>query len=137
MKTTQEKLKLIAKAYEALEHVFYSKTYNHADQAYKTSLGEQKQHRGFASDFAAYHPNAATANQCARMFVVRRVAEYINGERLPAIKDYFHTQQSAFMCAAIALEYGDEVRRAWAEFDLNELAALDYCELVGKTQVPA
>lgn len=137
MKTTQETLKLIAKAYEALEHVFYSKTYNHADQAYKTSLAEEKRHRGFMPSFAPYHPGAATANQCARMFVVKRVAEYLNGERLPTIKDYFHTQQSAFMCAAIALEYGDEVRQAWAKFDLKELAALDYCEFVGKAQVPA
>lgn len=137
MKTTKEKLTLVAKAYKALEHVFYSKMRNHAEETLKVAISEEKQHRGFGSDFAAYHPAAATVNQCAKMFVVKRVADYISGERLPDLKDYFHTQQSAFMCAAIALEFGDEVRQAWAAFDIRELAAFDYVEFVGRVKVAA
>jgi hypothetical protein len=136
MKTQSEQIKLVAKAYEALELVYYSKNTNDADRAFKQSISEEKGHRGWGPDFSAYHPGAATVNQCAKMFVVQRVAQYLTGAKPPEINDYFHTQQSAFMCAAIAAEYGDEVRRAWLNFDLGELAGLDYVTFVGKVRWP-
>jgi len=130
MKTQRQKIELVGKAYDALSLVYYSKNTNDADRTLKQAIAEEKGYRGWGPDFGKYHPNAATVNQCAKMFVVQRVAQYLTGAKQPELKDYFQTQQSAFMCAAIAAEYGDEVRQAWINFDLGELAGLDYVTFV-------
>ena len=126
----KQNLKLVTEAFAALSYAFDSKNQNYAELALKQSIAEEKSHRGWGPDFATYHPNAASIKQCAKMFVVQRVAQYLSGERLPEIKDYFHTQQSAFMCAAMALEFRQEILAAWTKFDYSAMRELDYVQFV-------
>jgi len=68
--------------------------------------------------------------QMAKLFAVKRVAEYLNGEKMPSGKDYLHFQPSCFIAAGLVDEYSADIRTAWAEFDIAALAALDYCHFV-------
>ena len=127
--------KLIREAYSKLSEVFYSHNQNYAEQCFKASLKEEKEHRGFGPDFALYHPNASSARDMAKMFTVKRVAEYITSKKFPSGKDYLHTQKSCFIAAGIADEFTNEVVKAWQGLNWIELRGFDYCDFV-KAQTP-
>lgn len=128
--------KEINKAFEALRGIFYSANVNHADKLFDLCRAEEKGHRNWGPEFAKYHPGAPSLNDMARMFAVKRVAEYLSGEEYPSGDDYLHMQHSCFYAAGIAEEFGNQICVVWAEFGLSELAALDYTDYV-KAQVPA
>lgn len=126
-------IKLTEDAFKALQHVFYSRNRNHADDLFKQCMEEEKSHRGFGDDFNRYHPNAATIAQCAKVFAVKRVAEYLlKPESYPKGQDYLHFQRSCFTAAGIADEFKADILQAWSAFDLQTLATLDYVAFVGK-----
>lgn len=126
----RDQIKLVREAYEKLSRVFYSKSTNYAEQALDQAESEEKGHRGFGSDFSKYHPNAAKVVECAMMFTISRVAEFLCGAKLPRGKQYLHCQKSWFTCAGIADEYRKEIRKAWRGLDIKQLAELDYIDFV-------
>ena len=131
MKTQKEQTKLVKSAFDKLNGVFYNKSQNYFERLFKQCLDEEKKHRGFGFDFAKCNPQAASPNDCAKMFAVLRVVEYVQPEaKLPNVADYNHTQESCFIAAGIACEFHGEILRALADFDLAELAALDYVNFV-------
>lgn len=132
--TTKE----INKAFEALDHVFYSAWTNYADKLFRECLIEEKEHRGFAPEFKGHHTaDTISPSQAARLFAVKRVAEYLNGEKFPVGQQFLHMQTSCFLAAGIVDEFGDRVREAWKDFDLAELAALNYTDFVKVNKVAA
>lgn len=126
MKTQKEQIKLVGLAFDALSHVFYSHHTNYANELFEQCLKEEKGHRGFGDDFGTYHPNSATLRQCAKMFAVKRVAEYVIGGDFPKGKEFLHITKSCFYAAGIADEYAEQVKEAWNKYDLAELSAFDY-----------
>jgi len=126
------KTKEINKAFCAISGVFYCKNTNWAERLFDQCRAEEKSHRGFGHDFNKYHPNAVSIADCARLFAVHRIAEYLTGAKFPTGQDYLHTQTSCFIAAGMVDEFGDELREALAGFDLAELAQLDYVQFVGK-----
>lgn len=98
---------------------------------------EEKAHRGFGTDFNAYHPNAATLADCAKAFAVKRIAEYLLGDPMPKGKDFLHCQKSCFQAAGLVNEYRKEIQGAWAGIDYAQLRDIDYVVLVGKATEPA
>ncbi len=120
----------IRKAFDAIYWVFDSKNTNYAQKLLEQCKGEEKGHRGWGPDFAKYHPDAASVTDCAKVFAVKRIAEYLTGAPFPKGKDYLHFQLSCFTAAGMVDEFGDELRTALAAFDLAQLAALDYCDFV-------
>lgn len=74
--------------------------------------------------------DTASVNEAARLFAVKRVAEYMQGEKFPSGKDYLHIQKSCFYAAGIVDEYRQIVEKAWKDFDIAKLAELDYTAIV-------
>ncbi len=126
-------LKLIDDAYEALRWAFDNQTVNWAEKLVEKCKEEERGHRGFLPDFACYHPGAISVTGAAKLFAVKRVAEYLLGDcrhGFPVGKDYLHTQKSCFIAAGMADEFGDEIRKAWTDFDMGVLASLNYTDFV-------
>ncbi len=126
---TKEKLALIETAFGRL-HVLNNISWtNYREELLALCLDEEKRHRG--GDFREHHtPDTVSANVAARMFAVKRIAEYLSGERMPRGKDYLHTRKSCFYAAGLVDDYRAEIRKAWKGLPIGELASLDYCEFV-------
>lgn len=125
-------VKLANAAYDKL-HVLNNHSWtSHRDKCFALARDEEKQHRGVGPSFANHHKGAASIADCARQFVVKRISEYLLMDRSkwPTGRDLIHTQPSALYACGLADEFGDEIRKEWVGFDLNQLAALDYCVLV-------
>ena len=125
------KLAKIKKAFDALSGVFYSANKNWAEALLAQCKAEEKSHRSFRDDFAKYHPDAPSVADIGKLFAVKRVAEYLTGEKLPQGKEYLHAQTSCFIAAGIVDEYGTELLKAFeSSFCLPDLAALCYTDFV-------
>jgi hypothetical protein len=125
-----EKLALIRDAFgrlHALNNICWTP---YRERLFDLCETEEKEHRGFGPDFRRYHPNAVSVADTARMFSVKRVAEYLNGEKMPHARQFIHIQRSAFFAASLVANYRKEIRKAWKGLPIGELAALDYCEFV-------
>lgn len=124
-------LKLINQAFDALRWAFDSSWHNYAEQLLRQCLEEEKGHRGFAPDFKGHHTDATiSAKQAAKLFAVKRVAEYLLKPEFPKGKDYLHYQKSCFIAAGMVDEFGEKIRAEWQKFDLAVLAALNYTDFV-------
>lgn len=103
---------------------------------------EERHHRSgslYTSGFAASHPNAATIKLCARMFVVKWIAdelEKISKGSASDVSIVITCREDVYRCAAIAQYYEKHLRKAWAEFDIASLAHLDYVDFVGRAEKP-
>ncbi len=129
--TTKETIKLANKAFDALEPLNNISWNSYREKLFKACVAEEKDHRGFMGSFRESHTSdTASVNDAARLFAVKRVAEYLNGERMPFGKDFLHIQPSCFVAAGLVDEYGDKIRAYWSEFDIKTLAELDYCVIV-------
>lgn len=124
-------MKQVKMAFDALSQVFYSAYHNYADQLLEQCKAEEKSHRGFMPEFKRCHTgDSVSVGDSAKMFAVKRVAEYLLSGKYPSGQDYLHMQKSCFIAAGIVHEFDHEVRKAWLEFDVESLAALDYCDFV-------
>lgn len=127
---TKETIKLAKDAFYAspLENIGWT---NYREKLLQLCRSEEKDHRGFMNGFRESHTSdTASVNEAARLFAVKRVAEYMQGEKFPSGKDYLHIQKSCFFAAGIVDEYREIVAKAWADFDIAKLAALDYTAIV-------
>lgn len=123
--------KQISEVFKALDGVFYSAWTNYAEKLLTKCKEEEKSHRGFPPEFNKHHTSDTIgANDAARLFAVKRVAEYILSAKFPTGRDYLHMQASCFIAAGIADEFGDKVKAAWVAFDISEIAELNYTEFV-------
>lgn len=125
-------VKLANSAYDKLQFLDNKSWTSHRERCFQLAREEEKRHRGAGPSFAIHHKGAASIADCARQFVVKRIAEYLLMDRSkwPTGRDLIHTQPSALYACGLADEFGDEIRKGWAGFDLNQLASLDYCVLV-------
>lgn len=123
--------KLARKAYDALEPLNIITWQSYREQLLKMCIAEEKEHRGFMPGFREAHTaDTASVTDAAKLFAVKRLAEYLTGDPMPKGKDFLHMQKSCFMAAAIVDEYAERVRDCWQDFDIKQLADLDYCQIV-------
>lgn len=128
--TTKEKVKLVDAAFSALHPLANITWSNHPQELLRMCIEEEKKHRGY--DFSRSHPHAVSVATAAKLFAVKRLAEYLTGHRMPKGKDFLHTQRSCFYAAGLVDAHRKIIRKAWRKLPINELAELDYCEFVGK-----
>ena len=129
--TTKEKVKLVIQAFHALYPLANINWTNYPQDLLGMCIEEEKKHRG--DDFNRSHPNAVSVAVAARMFAVKRIAEYLTGHRMPKGKDFLHFQRSCFYAAGLVDAHRKIIRKAWRKLPVKELAELDYCEFVGKS----
>lgn len=123
MKT--EHRKLITKAYDALYILDNQNWTSYRQQLFELCQKEEREHRGSRSGFGA------SVADCARMFTVRDIAEYLLfPKRAPKTKDFLKMRRSCFMAAALVATYRKEIRKAWKGQDIAAIAALDYCQII-------
>jgi len=129
-------VKEIRAAFDKLVWAFDHHHNNYAKELLEMCEREEKGHRGWGADFGSYHPKAASARDCARAFAVKRVADYLLGDKFPTGKDFMHIQRSCFLAAGMVDEFKANIEIVWKDVDLYRLAAIDYCQLVGKPTAP-
>lgn len=117
---------LINTAFGALEVLNNVRMTPYRTQLFDLCLAEERDSRGgrVGKEFDA------TPSECARMFCVRTIATFLlNPSRVPSVSDYLHILPSRFLAAALVLNYRPLIEAALKDFNLSELAALDYREL--------
>lgn len=122
----RESLALIDKAYYALERALESKADRDWRTYYQQNLDEEKGHRRFKFTSVS---DGITAPQAARLFCVRQVAEYVNGDKAPDVSEIFSLRLSLYMACALVARYREQITAALTPFDLQSVLALDYAEL--------
>lgn len=115
----KSQLKLINETFDALRWAFDSCSPNHAEKLLDICKEEERGHRGF---MPKYHDSPITVTQSAKLFAVKRVAEYLLKPEFPKGKDYLHFQKSCFYAAGMVDEFASDIRKAWSAFDLATLA---------------
>jgi len=131
MNTNNETIKLARKAYDALEPLNNIDWTSHREKLFAMCKAEEKDHRGFLPEFNAHHTqNTASVSDAAKLFAVKRVAEYMLGAKMPIGKDFLHIQKSCFYAAGLVDEFRDRITKAWEKLNVEELNKLDYCNIV-------
>lgn len=127
---TKQQINLIRAAFDRL-HVLNNITWsNYQDQLLKTCAEEERSHRGSGPDFAKNHPGAISVADAARLFAVKRIAEYMSGEPVPEIKYFLSMQRSVFFAASLVANYRERIASAWEGLDVKALSELNYVEFV-------
>ena len=87
---------------------------------------EEKQHRfnRCSSDFEA------SINDCARLFTVKHIAESLLNPNKWQVKDLLVIKKSCIYSQSLVNNYGDKIKKAWIDEDINYLANLDYISLI-------
>jgi hypothetical protein len=125
------KLKIINAAFDALRLAFDNETINWANRLLYKCKEEEREHRGVLPDFNRYHTaDTIGVTQAAKLFAVKRLAEYLTGHDYPRGKDYLHFQRSCFIAAGIVDEFREKVHVAWQKFNLSAIESLDYTDFV-------
>ena len=128
---TQETLKLTRKAFEALKPLNDIDWTHHRDELYSMCKQEEKGHRGWGPDFNEHHTSdTASVGDAAKLFAVKRIAEYMCGEQMPKGNDFLHIQKSCFYAAGLVDEYRDKIAKLWSNLDVQQLNTLNYTDIV-------
>ena len=122
--------KQVDAAFSAIQFLDHESWTNYREELFKLCSAEERGHRGSGPDFGRHHPNAASVADCAKMFAVQRIADFLRGAKMPVGKQFLHSHKSAFYAAGLVDEYGEEIVAAWGSLDLSALAAMDYCRTV-------
>lgn len=127
MNKTQS-LKLISKAYSYLDVLNNQVMSPLRERLFRQCTEEERGHRHFKPDGVTC---GLTVPQAAKLFCVLRIAQYLNGDRIPEPKEWLHIQPSCLTACALVAEYSQQIERSWleAEIDVNEILKLDYAEL--------
>ena len=123
--------KLVDTAYGRLDVLNNIKWTAYRDNCLDKAMAEERQHRN-GTQRGRIYPKGASVNAAARLFVVSRIAQFMVGHSMPSIADVLSHQPSAIYAAALVANYGEQIKQAWAGLDIDALATLDYCELVGE-----
>lgn len=122
----KEAVKLIKESWSKIEYIFASISWGqYGRQFLALSTAEEKDHRGFCG-----HKYGLTISESAKLFCVKRIVEALNGEHVPEIKDFLHSQKSWFFAHSLVANYREEIERAFIGVDREKILSLDYAELV-------
>ena len=128
-KEQKELIKVINKAYDEL-HVLDNITWtSYRKDLLKHNIKEERSHRNFGNDWSSYHDNAKVSD-CAKLFVVKHIAEAILDPNQFEMKDIIRIKKSIPLSVSLVANYKDRIVKAWKDQDIKYLANLDYIMLV-------
>ena len=129
-KEQKEIVKRINKAYSKL-YILSEITWTpYRDELFKMNRKDEKQHRSFGNDWAEYHKNSASINDCARFFVVNDIAQSLLDDKKYSTKHLIKIKKSVVYAQSVVENYKDRILKAWQDENIKYLADLDYIALV-------
>ena len=127
-KQQKEIVKRINKAYSKL-YILSNITWTpYREDLFKMNRKDEKQHR--VGDWANYHKNSASINDCARLFTVKHIAESLLNPNKWEVEDLLKVKKSCVYSQSFVKNYGDRIQKAWIDEDIFYLRDLDYISLV-------
>jgi len=129
-KEQKEIIKRINKAYSSLFILSNITWTPYRDELFKMNRKDEKQHRAFGNDWAKYHENSASINDCARLFVVKDIAESLLDPNKWKTKHLIQIKKSVVYAQSVVENYKDRILKAWQDENIKYLADLDYIALV-------
>ena len=129
MNKEQKKIvKRINQAYSKL-YILSNITWTpYRDELFKMNRQDEKRHR--FGDWSDYHQEAASINDCARLFTVKHIAESLINPNKWEVKDLLTIKKSCIYSQSLVNNYGDRIKKVWIDEDIKYLADLDYIALV-------
>ena len=127
----KEQKKIVKKIDQAFSklHILSNITWTpYRDELFKMNREDEKRHR--SGDWNEHHENAASINDCAKLFTVKHIAESLLDPNKWKVKDLLNIKKSCIYSQSLVNNYGDRIRQAWIDEDINYLASLDYIALV-------
>lgn len=129
MNTKQKQLiKTINQAYVKLSTLNNINWTPYRDNLFKLNLADEKMHRKtFGGHKRTFESPMA---DCARLFVVKHIAESLTNPNQYKVKDILHIRESAIKAQALVENYADRIRDAWKDENIKALSELDYIALI-------
>jgi hypothetical protein len=128
--TKKEQITYFRDSWRKLKYALSSIHYGeYGNQYMRLIVDEEKAHR------RCFRPEGykcgLTVPEASELFAVKRISEALLGTGwTPTVKDYIHTQKSAFFAYSLVGNYREELATALKDFDLKILTTIDYAELV-------
>lgn len=127
-KHQKDTIKLVNEAYYKLSTLNNINWTPYRDELFNMNLKDEKQHRkAFGGEVREYETPMA---DCARLFVVKHIAEAFIKPNRHTIKDILHIKKSCIQAQALVENYQDRINEAWKGFDIQALSELDYILLI-------
>lgn len=121
-------IKLVNEAYYKLSTLNNINWTSYRDELFNMNLKDEKQHRNaFGGQGREYQAPMA---DCARLFSVKHIAEALIKPNQYKIADILRIKKSCIQAQALVDNYQDRILEAWAGFDIQALADLDYILLI-------
>lgn len=125
-KEQKEVIKLINNAYSDLSILNNITWTQYREELFNLNKKEELAHRRF-TDGKKYQ---VSVSDCAKLFVVRHIAECLIDSNRYNFKDILFLKKSIPLSCSIVLNYGDKIKEAWKDQDIQKLSDLDYICLV-------
>jgi hypothetical protein len=127
-KHQKDTIKLVNEAYYKLSTLNNINWTAYRDELFNMNLKDEKQHRkAFGGEVREYETPMA---DCARLFVVKHIAEAFIKPNRHTIKDILHIKKSCIQAQSLVENYQDRIVEAWKGFDIQALSELDYILLI-------
>ena len=127
-KEQKEIIKRINKAYSKL-YILSNITWTpYREELFKMNRQDEKRHR--FGDWSEYHKDTATISDCARLFVVKDIAQSLLEDKKYSTKHLIQIKKSVVYAQSVVENYKDRILKAWQDEDIKYLADLDYIALV-------
>lgn len=97
------------------------------EEYFEMNRSEELKHRGKSYDRVK---TELTVPQAAKLFCVKQIARSLLKQFEPQADAYLFLRPSLFYAHSLVANYRAEIEKVLADFDLQELAALDYAELM-------
>lgn len=127
----KEQKKIVKKVNEAFSKlsVLNNLTWTqYREQLFKLNKEHEKRHR--AGDWYQYHSDCASISDCAKLFVVKDIAESLLNPNKWQVKDLIRIKDTCLLSQSLVNNYRDMIATSLHDEDINELSKLDYIALV-------
>ena len=127
-KEQKQIMKKVNQAYSKLYFLSNITWTPYREELFKIEKENEKKHR--SGTWYEFHDNYASVSDCAKMFVVKNIAEFLTYGCKYTIKDILKIRKGCILAQSVVENYQDKILEHWKDEDLNYLANIDYVSLV-------
>ena len=120
---------IIQNAYSALRVLNNISWNSYREDIYKLEKQYEKSHRNYCNGKKFNF----SVDIASKLFTVQHIASALMGTRHD-IKSYLFIKKSIFLAESLVINYEEKIREALKDFNINELASLDYTILTEENE---